>query len=81
MTDAAPSTGGTGTSQALVLAPPAPVAVVAPEAAAGSVPVDDAAKEQIRSTAVAFVTELMAIDHRSPDFTTKVSAVTGMGDQ
>ena len=81
MTDAAaPSTAATGASQALVLAPPAPVAVVEPEAAAGSVPVDDAAKAQIQSTAVAFVAELMTIDHRSPDFTSKVSAVTGMGD-
>ena len=78
MTDAAPSPAGT--SQALVLAPPAPVAVVEPEAAAGSVPVDEAAQAQIRSTAVAFVTDLMAMDHRSPDFTEKVSAVTSMGD-
>ena len=79
MTDAAaPSTAGPG--QALVLAPPAPVAVVEPEAAAGSVPVDAAAQEQIRSTAVAFVQDLMTIDHRSPDFTEKVSAVTSMGD-
>ena len=38
-----------------------------------SVPVDDAAQEQIRSTAVAFVQDLMAVDHRSPDFTEKVS--------
>jgi len=81
MTDAAaPSTAGPGASQALVLAPPAPVAVVEPEAAAGSVPVDAAAQAQIRSTAVAFVDELMRIDHRSPDFTEKVSAVTSMGD-
>ena len=78
MTDAAPSPAGT--SQALVLAPPAPVAVVEPETAAGSVPVDEAAQAQIRSTAVAFVTDLMAMDHRSPDFTEKVSAVTSMGD-
>lgn len=78
MTDA--PAAGTATSQALVLAPPAPVAVVEPEAAAGSVPVDDAAQAQIRSTAVAFVSDLMSIDHRSPDFTEKVSAVTSMGD-
>lgn len=76
MTDAVASPPGQG----LVLAPPAPVAVVEPEAAAGSVPVDAAAQEQIRSTAVAFVQELMAIDHRSPDFADKVSAVTSMGD-
>lgn len=79
MTDAA-APRPVGTSQALVLAPPAPVAVVEPEAAAGSVPVDEAAQAQIRSTAVAFVTDLMAMDHRSPDFTEKVSAVTSMGD-
>lgn len=79
MTDAA-APSPVGTSQALVLAPPAPVAVVEPEAAAGSVPVDEAAQAQIRSTAVAFVTDLMAMDHRSPDFTEKVSAVTSMGD-
>jgi uncharacterized protein YaaN involved in tellurite resistance len=66
---------------ALVLAPPQPVVVVAPEEAAGAVPIDDAKQVQLRSRATAFVSDLAAIDSRSPAFSEKIASITSMGDR
>jgi uncharacterized protein YaaN involved in tellurite resistance len=66
---------------ALVLAPPQPVVVVAPEAAAGAVPIDDAKQVELRSRATAFVSDLAAIDSRSPAFSEKIASITSMGDR
>ncbi|UDY23239.1 toxic anion resistance protein [Nocardioides sp. Kera G14] len=65
----------------LVLAPPAPVAVVEPEQAAGSVPVDPAKQTELQARAAAFAEELAAMDTRSPEFTKKVESITSMGDK
>ena len=72
---AAPASG------ALVLAPPQPVAVVAPEQAADAVPIEDAKQVELRNKANAFVGELTALDTKSPAFAQKVSSITSMGDK
>jgi len=76
---AAPAPAATG--NALVLAPPAPVAVVQEEQAAGAIPVDDAKKTELAAKAAAFANELAALDTRSPQFAQKVTAITSMGDK
>lgn len=72
---AAPAAG------ALVLAPPAPVVVVAPEAAAGAVPIEDGKAVELRSRADAFVADLVSLDSKSPAFAEKVASITNMGDK
>jgi uncharacterized protein YaaN involved in tellurite resistance len=76
---AAPAPATTG--NALVLAPPAPVAVVQEEQAAGAIPVDDAKKTELAAKAAAFANELAGLDTRSPEFAQKVTAITSMGDK
>ncbi|WAX57622.1 toxic anion resistance protein [Jatrophihabitans cynanchi] len=76
---AAPAPAATG--NALVLAPPAPVAVVQEEQAAGAIPVDDAKKTELAAKAAAFANELASLDTRSPQFAQKVTAITSMGDK
>jgi uncharacterized protein YaaN involved in tellurite resistance len=68
-------------ANALVLAPPAPVAVVEPEQAAGSVPIDPAKQTELQTRAQAFADELATMDSRSPEFTKKVDSITSMGDK
>ncbi len=72
----APATPG-----ALVLTPPAPVAVVPDEQAVAAVPLEDAKQVELRQKATAFVAELTALDTRSPAFSQKVASITTMGDQ
>src|SRR3954454_20682997 len=69
------------TSNALVLTPPAPVQVVAPEQAAGAVPVADARQAELQSRAASFAIELAALDVRSPEFARKVESITSLGDR
>ncbi|MGH3736708.1 MAG: toxic anion resistance protein [Micromonosporaceae bacterium] len=81
-----PTAGATTPSPAasstdLVLVPPAPVAVVKVEQAAGALPIDDATKTALRTKADAYAGELASLDTRSPEFSQKVSAITTMGDQ
>jgi uncharacterized protein YaaN involved in tellurite resistance len=73
----APASPGTG----LVLAPPAPVAIVKQEEAAGAIPVDDAKRAELAAKAAAFANELATLDTRSPAFTQKVDSITSMGDK
>jgi uncharacterized protein YaaN involved in tellurite resistance len=68
-------------STALVLTPPAPVQVVAPEQAAGAVPVADPRKAELQSRAAAFAMELAGMDVRSPEFTKKVESISALGDR
>lgn len=76
-TAAAPApTGG-----ALVLAPPQPVVVVAPEQAADAVPLEDAKQVELRTKANAFVADLVSLDTKSPAFSQKVSSITSLGDR
>jgi uncharacterized protein YaaN involved in tellurite resistance len=83
-------TGGTGSggtaltppsANALVLAPPAPVVVVEKEQVAGAVPLDAAKQAELHTRAEAFAAELATMDHRSPEFTSKIDSITSMGDQ
>ncbi|MEP7193198.1 MAG: toxic anion resistance protein [Actinomycetota bacterium] len=75
---AAPTARASGT---LVLAPPAAVIVVNDEQAAGAIPIESGKQVELRSKANAFVTELAAMDTKSPVFTQKVSSITSMGEQ
>ncbi len=69
----------TRTSTGLELTPPDPVPVVAPEKAAGLVPVDEAKKSALQVKVEGFVDELIALDANSPDFGKKVDQITNMG--
>jgi uncharacterized protein YaaN involved in tellurite resistance len=71
----------TPVSGALVLAPPAAVVVVDDQQAAGAIPIESGKQVELRSKASAFVTELAALDARSPVFAQKVSSITSMGAQ
>src|SRR5690606_17648177 len=56
-----------------------PVPVVAPEKAAGLVPVDAEKKSKLEEKADGFVNELVALDANSPDFGQNVDQITNMG--
>ena len=79
----APGPSQTSPAQAglLLLEPPAPVAVVKPEQAAGSVPIDPAKQTELQTRAHAFADELASLDARSPEFSKKVESITSMGDK
>ncbi len=63
----------------LELTPPDPVPVVAPEKAAGLVPVDAEKMTVLDEKVDGFVTDLIALDAKSPDFGKKVDQITNMG--
>ncbi|MFO1254606.1 MAG: toxic anion resistance protein [Sphingomonadaceae bacterium] len=69
----------TATVSPLNLTPPDPVPVVAPEAAAGLVPVAPQDKSKLDTKVDAFVAELIAQDSNSPEFGRKVDQITNMG--
>src|SRR6478735_5153550 len=82
MADTAPTTEtGTATKSAtdLSLTPPDPVPVIAPEKAAGLVPVDAEKRSKLEEKVDGFVTELVALDANSPEFGKKVDQITSMG--
>jgi len=62
-----------------VLTPPAPVAAVAPEKAAGLVPLKPEQRSQLDEKVDAFVEDLIAQDVNSPAFGQKVDQITAMG--
>lgn len=63
----------------LELTPPDPVPQVAPEKAAGLVPVSDEQKSALDERVDGFVADLVALDAKSPDFGKKVDQITNMG--
>ncbi|MXP08844.1 toxic anion resistance protein [Pseudoblastomonas halimionae] len=63
----------------LELTPPDPVPAVAPEKAAGLVPVSEEKKSKLEEKVEGFVTELVSIDANSPEFGKKVDQITNMG--
>ena len=63
----------------LVLTAPEPVAVVAPERAAGLVPIDDRQRTQLDLKVDDFIAALVAADANSPEFGAKVDQLTDMG--
>ena len=58
---------------------PDPVPVVAPEKAAGLVPIDAGKKSALEARAEAFVDELVTLDPNSPEFGKKVDQLVNMG--
>ncbi|MDP5277611.1 toxic anion resistance protein [Sphingomonas sp. DG1-23] len=67
--------------QELVLTPPSPVKVVAPEKAAGLVPVEDAKKNELEKRVDGFIDDLIAQDVNSPEFGKRVDAIAAMGQK
>jgi uncharacterized protein YaaN involved in tellurite resistance len=63
----------------LPLTAPDPVPVVAPDKAAGLVPLKDEQVSQLDQKAEDFVTDLVAQDVNSPEFGKRVDAITNMG--
>lgn len=71
----------TATDVAFDLSPPDPVPAVAPEKAAGLVPVDQEHKSKLDNKVDSFVAELVAEDANSPAFGEKVDQITRMGQE
>ena len=71
--------GATETAIDLKLTPPEPVPTVAPEKAAGLVPVDSDKRSKLDEKVDGFVSELIALDSNSPEFGKKVDQITNMG--
>ncbi|PTQ08497.1 toxic anion resistance protein [Sphingomonas oleivorans] len=63
----------------LVLNAPDPVKVVAPEKAAGLVPLESGQKSKLDEKVEQFVDELVGFDANSPEFGRKVDQITNMG--
>ena len=80
---AAPQGGGalapTATATELKLEAPSPVPDVAPEKAAGLVPVSEEVKSKLDTKVDSFVADLIAQDANSPEFGQKVDQLTNMG--
>jgi uncharacterized protein YaaN involved in tellurite resistance len=71
----------TVTATEFSLTPPDPVPQVAPEQAAGLVPVTTEQKSKLDTKVDAFVNELVAVDANSPQFGEKVDQITRMGQE
>ena len=61
------------------LTAPEPIPAVAPQKAAGLVPIDDAKKTALEEKAHVFVEELASLDSSSPEFGKKVDQLVNMG--
>ena len=75
------STTTTKTATDFDLSPPDPVPAVAPDKAAGLVPVDAEKKTKLDEKVDGFVEELVAEDANSPAFGEKVDQITRMGQE
>ncbi|HET8611680.1 MAG TPA: toxic anion resistance protein [Sphingomonas sp.] len=73
------ATQTTTTDTPIELTPPAPVAAVDPDRAAGLVPLDDTQKTKLQSRVDGFIDELVGLDSNSPEFGKKVDQITNMG--
>lgn len=67
------------TTSDLKLTPPDPVPVVAPEQAAGLVPVSEEQRSQLEVKVDQFIEDLIAQDANSPDFGRRVDQITNLG--
>ena len=74
-----PTMTATKTAGDLDLTPPEPVPVVAPDRAAGLVPVSEEKKSKLDEKVDAFVADLVTQDPNSPEFGKKVDQLTNMG--
>src|SRR6476469_294100 len=82
MAETAPTTttqSASTTTGDLNLTPPDPVPVIAPEKAAGLVPVDAEKRSKLVEKVDGFVSELVALDANSHEFGKKVDQITNMG--
>ena len=75
------SNTATKTATDFELSPPDPVPTVAPEKAAGLVPVEEEKKSKLDAKVDGFVAELVAEDANSPAFGEKVDQITRMGQE
>ena len=73
------SSNETTSATELKLTPPDPVPSVAPDKAAGLVPVGEDKRSKLDEKVDGFVAELVALDAKSPDFGQKVDQITNMG--
>jgi uncharacterized protein YaaN involved in tellurite resistance len=73
------TTTTTQTADTLILTPPDPVPTVAPERAAGLVPIDEGKRSKLDDKVDSFIAELAALDSNSPEFGAKVDQITNMG--
>jgi uncharacterized protein YaaN involved in tellurite resistance len=64
---------------AIVLEPPSPVPVVAPERAAGLVSIGNETRSELETRVDSFVDELISAETNSPEFGRKVDQITNMG--
>jgi uncharacterized protein YaaN involved in tellurite resistance len=71
----------TKTATDFELTPPTPVPHVAPDKAAGLVPVSTEQKSKLETKADAFVADLISVDSNSPEFGAKVDQITRMGQE
>ncbi len=71
----------TATAVDFELTPPDPVPAVAPEKAAGLVPVTPEQKSKLDTKVDDFVTDLVSVDANSPAFGEKVDQITRMGQE
>ena len=69
----------TATAPAFDLTPPDPVPQVAPEKAAGLVPVSEEVKTKLDAKVDGFIDDLVSQDANSPEFGKKVDQLTNMG--
>ena len=69
----------TATAVEFELTPPSPVPEVAPEKAAGLVPVTTEQKSKLDEKVDSFVDDLLSVDANSPEFGKKVDQITNMG--
>jgi uncharacterized protein YaaN involved in tellurite resistance len=63
----------------LVLTPPTPVKIVAPEKAAGLVPLDEGQKSKLGQRVDGFISELVALDPNSPEFGKRSEQLMNLG--
>jgi len=63
----------------LVLQAPAPVKIIAPEKAAGLVPLQDEQRSKLDEKVDAFIADLIAQDVNSPEFGKRVDSISNMG--
>ena len=75
------ATTATVEESGLVLTPPDPVPVVAPEKAAGLVPLEEKQKTELEKRVDSFVDELIAQDVNSPEFGKRVDSITALGQR
>jgi uncharacterized protein YaaN involved in tellurite resistance len=66
-------------TEGLTLTPPEPVPAVAPEKAAGLVPLSGEQKSKLEERVDGFIDDLVAQDENSPEFGKRVDQITNMG--